>query len=326
MNILVTNIGRRGYLIDFIKNNSNFIGKVYASDCDITASGLYGNCDEYFILTRPVDNPEKYIGQLIELCKRKNIKIVIPVIDPEIYILAKYKNKFHQEGIFLVVSDEEVLETCYNKIIMNTFLEKYHFAVTRTYRSIAEFKTAYEKKNIEFPVFIKPIYGSGSVDAFKINTMKELEVLFKKDMLIQEFLVGEEYGVDIFNNHNKEPVRIIIKRKLSMRSGETDKAISVYDEEIKAEAIKLAKLLGHFGPLDCDVIKTKDKAYIIDLNPRLGGGYPATHMTGIDFTELILKLYNNEPIYPDFNNYRCCQLTMKDISIKTVNLEGGLER
>lgn len=50
MNILITNIGRRGYLVDFIKENADFKGKVFVSDCDNTASGLYGTNDGFFIL------------------------------------------------------------------------------------------------------------------------------------------------------------------------------------------------------------------------------------------------------------------------------------
>ena len=86
MNILITNIGRRGYLVDFIKENADFKGKVFVSDCDNTASGLYGTNDGFFILPKPVENEILYVKSLINVCKQNNIDAVLPVIDPEIYI------------------------------------------------------------------------------------------------------------------------------------------------------------------------------------------------------------------------------------------------
>ena len=93
MNILITNIGRRGYLVDFIKENADFKGKVFVSDCDNTASGLYGTNDGFFILPKPVENEILYVKSLINVCKQNNIDAVLPVIDPEIYILSNTRTR-----------------------------------------------------------------------------------------------------------------------------------------------------------------------------------------------------------------------------------------
>lgn len=320
MNILITNIGRRGYLVDFIKSLKNFEGNVYVSDCDRTASGLYGNCAEFFILDKPVDNENNYVKQLMELCIKKKITLVIPVIDPEIYILSKYREMFRKKGITVLVSDKTVLEICHNKLEMNVFLASHGFNVVRSYDNIESFQDGNRRGLIRYPIFIKPIYGSGSVHSLKVESEDELRAFFKEGMIIQEFLDGDEYGIDAFVDDRGIPVRLVVKQKISMRSGETDKAITVLNEKLKSEVLKLVSILQPFGPLDCDVIETLEGVYIIDLNPRFGGGYPATHMAGIDFIELALKLSANEAIEPIFNNYIVGQLTMKDIGIKTVNI------
>lgn len=318
LNILITNIGRRGYLVGFFKSNTS--GNVYVSDCDYTASGLYGANDGYYILPKPVDDEKKYVNNLIELCLAKGINIIVPVIDPEIYILSKYKHLFKKEKILVLVSNKEVLEICYSKKNMNSFLKKSGFEVIPSYYSIDEFLYEFNSSNIDFPVFLKPEYGSGSINSIKIETVEALKFLYKEGMIIQKYIDGQEYGIDIFNDQNMKPIRVVIKKKISMRSGETDKAITVCDDDIFNVAIELGEKLGHFGPLDCDIFRCKEKIYILDLNPRFGGGYPFTHLAGVDFTKLILRMYNDEQIIPQFNNYPPNKLCMKTIGLKTIDL------
>lgn len=319
MNILFTNIGRRGYLVDFLKADRNFEGEVFVSDCDKTASGLYGAADEYFILPKPVDNPELYLDSLLSLCEEKRVDIVIPVIDPEIPILAKAKEYFAEKGIMVLVSDPEVVEICNSKKMMNRFLLENGFEVTQTYETTKSFEEARTKGKIDFPVFIKEDFGSASLGAGVVKSIEELKFRFNDGMIVQENILGEEYGVDIFNDWQLRPVRIVIKKKLAMRSGETDKAITVYDDSILDLSIRLGKTLKHFGPLDCDILKKGEQMFIIDLNPRFGGGYPASHMAGANLLGLLSRLRTKKTIEIDYKAYRDGVLTMKDIGLKSVN-------
>lgn len=314
-NILITNIGRRGYLVEYIKETDYFTGKVYVSDCDNTAAGLYGNNDGHFILPRPVDNPDKYVSQLVILCKKYDIGMVIPVIDPEIDILSEYRSIFWENDIVVTVSDKHVLDICYNKSNMNKFLGDNNFLVPKTYFSINDFKCSIDRREIDFPVIIKPIYGSGSVSTYIVNSIEKLNSLFVDGMMIQEYIDGQEFGVDILNNFGGKPVRCVVKKKLSMRSGETDKALVVKNEYIQAESIRLAKLLGHVCNLDCDILEKEEKIYIIDMNPRFGGGYPATHLSGENYLELIMRMKNGEVVLEDFDSYKDNILALKEIHI-----------
>ena len=318
MNIIITNIGRRGYLVDYFKAALGADGKVYSSDCDVTSSGLYGNCDGYFILPRPVDDEGKYVNALINVCLNNNINTVIPIIDPELYILSGYRERFLRSGIRVVVSDRCVLDICYDKLKMNDFLKSCGFSVPMTFPTLEEFEAAFSNGLICLPVVIKPVLGSGSADTFFANNIEKVRALFRPGMIIQERLEGDEYGADIFNSLEGEPLRCVVKRKISMRSGETDKSISVHIPEIETCLIKLAKVLKHIGNLDCDIILSHGTVYIIDLNPRFGGGYPATHAAGVDLTAVLCKLLQGESIRPEFGGYEEGVLVMKEISIRKV--------
>lgn len=316
-NILITNIGRRGYLVKFLKDISYFEGKIFVSDCDKTASGLYGENDGFFILSKPSDNPDKYVVELIDLCKKENISIIFPVIDPEIDILSRYRDKFQKNDIFVAVSSNDVVELCYNKKKMNEFLLKEGFDIPKTYYSIQEFESGEEL----FPVIIKPIFGSGSISTYKINDKVELVSLFEEGMMIQEFIDGTEYGIDVLNNLDCEPIRCVVKKKISMRSGETDKAVVVKNNIVQDLIIKMARKLGHICNLDCDVLFKDGKVYFIDLNPRFGGGYPATHMSNVNYLDLIIKMVNGENVREDFDGYDANILVMKEISLVTTEVD-----
>ncbi len=317
MNIIITNVGRRGYLAEYFKNIPDFEGKIYTSDCDRTASGLYGKNDGSFILPKPVDDEKRYVKELIDVCEENNIKAVLPVIDPEIFILSKYRDEFRNHGITVVVSDRRVLDICFDKLKMNGFLEEIGVAYPKTFVSVDEFRIALEKGKIWFPVIIKPILGSGSVDTFAVNDMETVRALFKEGMIIQEKLIGTEYGTDTFNSFDEKPLRCVIKRKISMRSGETDKSVSVHNEAIQSVLLKVSERLGHIGNLDCDVIESEGREYIIDMNPRFGGGYPATHAIGVNLVELLYRLLKGDTVLPEFGNYPDDILVMKTISVNT---------
>lgn len=319
-NILITNVGRRGYLVDYIKETEYFNGKVYVSDCDRTASGLYGNNDGYFILSRPVDDPEGYVSQVISLCKQNSISVVIPVIDPEIDILSRYKSEFANNGICVLVSSESVLNVCYSKARMNEFLSSNGYLIPKTYISIDEFEKSYSEGSIGFPVIVKPVLGSGSVDTYKVDGIEKLKALFVEGMMIQEFIEGQEYGVDTLNDFEGNPVRCVVKKKLSMRSGETDKALIIKNKSIQGEIIRLASILKHIGNLDCDVIENDKGLYVIDMNPRFGGGYPATHMSGVNYLELIMRMIDGNAVSEDYDSYRDGIMVLKQISVVTAEV------
>lgn len=321
MNILITNIGRRGYLVDYIKSIIDFKGKVYVSDCDRTASGLYGNNDGHFLLSKPSDDEELYVHDLLRLCKKIDIQLIIPVIDPEIFILSKYRDLFLCDQIHILVSSPEVLEICYNKLKMNIFLDESNLLYPKTYHSLIDFLNAFQKGNIQFPVIVKPIYGSGSVETSIVNNIDEVKALFHEGLMIQEFIKGQEYGIDVLNDFDGNPIRCVIKKKIAMRSGETDKALTIKDELILQQSLILSKTLKHIGNLDFDIIKKDDKVFVIDLNPRFGGGYPATHAAGGKYLELIIRMLQGEVIEPKFNDYIDNLLVMKTISVEVIHWE-----
>lgn len=85
---------------------------------------------------------------------------------------------------------------------------------------------------ISYPVFVKPVRGSASLAISKVNDKETIELLFAHadNLMIQEFLDGQEIGADVYIDMlSGEVVSIFTKRKIVMRAGETDKAVSFKD-------------------------------------------------------------------------------------------------
>lgn len=298
MNLMILSPGRRVDIVEYFKKAINKVGgKVFTLDMSCYAPALYSG-DKYFVIEKDFNNLDKYIDNVINICNKNDIKAVITLIDPELSLLAKNKEKFLQNNIIPIVSDYEE--------ISNTF-DKYEFAnkmsnklkVIPTYNSYDEAIKAIKDGKLNYPVFVKIRNGSGSEGIGKIFSNKELEAYKERENYIfQPCVLNKEFGVDMyFDMLSGKIVSLFIKEKLSMRAGETDKAISIYRQDIVNEVLKLEGMK-FFGPIDVDVFEDKDgQLYINEINPRFGGGYPHAYNSGVNFMENIVNNLNgNENI------------------------------
>ena len=314
MNILITSVGIRGYLVRYFQETLKNGGKIFAADCSEYSPALYG-ADDYFIL--PNVSNKNYVNKLIEICGKNEIEGIVSLNDLELPILAKNKSKFSDKGIEVIVSEPNVVDICYDKYKTFMFLKQNGFSTPKTFVSLEKSLEEIEKGDLGFPLLIKPIKGSASIDIKKIYNKKELQNEFddRKDIIIQEFVEGDEYGVDVFNNTELTPIGIFAKKKIKMRSGETDKAISVYDEGMIEVIGNVAKKLGFYGPADIDLFKRGNEYLIMEINPRFGGGYPLSHALGAKFPDKIISLINKTKLEPDYFKYPNNVLMMKQYEI-----------
>ena len=87
---------------------------------------------------------------------------------------------------------------------------------------------------------------------------------------------------------------VMARRKLAMRAGNTDRAITVSHPRLERIGRLTGEQLQHFGSVDCDVIVRDDECYVLDINPRLGGGYPFSHMAGANLPAALIAWARGE--------------------------------
>jgi carbamoyl-phosphate synthase large subunit len=283
--------------VHFFREALGPCGKVFAADASMEAPALW-EADKAFVL--PQIGDPCYVTELLVTCQDWDVGLLIPLNDFELPLLAAYRNRFRAIGTFPVVASPEVVETCFDKWVTYAFLQKHGIPTPHTYLSLSAAQDARARGEIGFPLVLKPRWGSGSVGIEYVEDEDELALAYALSsnryvralprayqtttsdqcILIQERLRGHEYGLDIVNDLAGQYVCTLAKRKLVMRFGETDRAVTVQDERLTQLGVMLGGLLGHVGSLDCDTFVQGDTCYVVELNPRFGGGYPLAHAAG----------------------------------------------
>ncbi|MDR1384610.1 MAG: ATP-grasp domain-containing protein [Planctomycetaceae bacterium] len=321
MNILFSCAGRRNYLIRFFREALNGTGMIIATDMNLHASAMI-EADAAEVV--PEVYAPDYIDKLIEICCRHKVQTIIPLNDLELPILANSKSRFQEINIMPLVSDCGIIDICFDKWKTSQFIQKIGLKVPRTYIILNEAIKAIELKQLYFPLVVKPRWGSGSVGIEFVYDIDELQQTYQlvnnkvkhsilnqisqnditHAVLIQEKINGTEFGIDIINDLKGNYITTITKKKLAMRAGETDKAITVENALLSQIGQILGESLKHIANLDCDVFESEGSYYVLEMNPRFGGGYPFSQMAGTNLPAAILDWLNGKIADPKYFQFQ----------------------
>jgi carbamoyl-phosphate synthase large subunit len=259
---------------------------------------------------------------IFDICKKENIKGVLSLIDPELSMIAQCKDKFNELGVTVIESSYELCERTLDKWEMYKWMVAHDYKCAKSYIDINEFKKAVSNGEISFPVFVKPAKGSASISISKAYDMETVELLYSHGdyMMIQELMDGQEIGVDCYIDLiSKEVVSIFTKKKLVMRAGETDKAISFADRKLFEQVEKFVLDNGFSGQIDIDIFEIKGEYYFSEVNPRFGGGYPHAYACGADHMSLIRNNLLGRANPKNIGNYDLNKVMMKYNEIKIID-------
>ena len=294
MKILFTSVGRRVELVQAFKNaakNLDIQLTVVGADINSSAPALQF-CDKTEIVCRISD--ENYIPTILSICEKEQIDCLIPTIDTDLLILSENKMLFEQIGTKVLISDTEKIRICRDKNYTADYFISLGLKSPVPVNSVDKFKDGLNNGTTDFPAFIKPMDGSSSIDAYKVNNLNDLELYANKigDYIIQPYISGREYTVDIFCDYEGNPVYITPRERLEVRAGEVLKTQIVQDDIIIHEMHKLIADFKPCGQITVQLIKdekTGDNNYI-EINPRFGGGAPLSIKAGADSAEAVLKM------------------------------------
>ncbi len=287
MNILILAAGTRNKIVQYFKKTFNGIGTVVATDASLLGPAIY-DADKYYIVP-PITEPG-YIDIILDICKKEQISGVLSLIDPELSLLAANEKKFKAIGVTIIGSSYDLCEMALDKMQMYSWLVEHGYNCARSWMDKEEFYKAVDAGEVSYPVFVKPYRGSASINISKVYDKETVELLFdhEDDLMIQEFLDGQEIGADVYIDLiSGEVVSIFTKKKIKMRAGETDKAVSFKDEKLFQLIEKFVSEAGYKGQIDIDIFEIGDQYYISEVNPRFGGGYPHAYESGCDHMKLI---------------------------------------
>ena len=292
MNILILAAGTRNKIVQYFKRAVGDSGKVIATDACELGPAIY-DADKYYIV--PNITEPGYIDIVLDICKKEQINGVLSLIDPELSLLAENKEKFEAIGTTIIGSSYDLCEMALDKMQMYEWLKSHGYNCARSWMDKEEFYEAVDAGEVSYPVFVKPYRGSASISISKVFDKETVELLFshEDDLMIQEFLDGQEIGADVYIDMiSGEVVSIFTKKKIKMRAGETDKAVSFKDPALFDLIEKFVLEAGYRGQIDIDIFEINGQYYISEVNPRFGGGYPHAYECGCDHMKLILNNLN----------------------------------
>lgn len=308
INILILSVGTRNKIVQYLKKaltdqEGNRLGSVIATDMSNIAPAIY-EADKYYQVPRMMASD--YMEVIFDICRKEKITAILSLIDPELSLLAKHEKEFAALSVKVIGSSYELCEMSLDKIQMYEWLTTHGYKTAKSYTDKFVFFKDIELGKISYPVFVKPVRGSASLAISKVNDKETIELLFAHadNLMIQEFLDGQEIGADVYIDMlSGEVVSIFTKRKIVMRAGETDKAVSFKDEKLFCLINRFVKEAGYRGQIDIDIFEIGGDYYISEVNPRFGGGYPHAYECGCNHMDLIVNNLSGKTNLVNIGNY-----------------------
>jgi carbamoyl-phosphate synthase large subunit len=315
MNVLLTCAGRRNYLVGYFREALAGRGQVFAADVNPDAAALQES--DLGFAVPPVADPQ-YVDALIAICQRHRVGLLIPLSDLELPFLAGERDRFADIGTRAVISSPRVIDLCWDKWASFDFLRRCHLAAPATFLDLAEARQALRAGEVQFPLVVKPRWGTASIGICCTEDEEDLAAAYRllgrhlsrtslaqagaadpaRSILVQEHLEGQEHGLDVINDLNGDYVATLVRRKLAMRAGETERAVTVASEELETAGRTIGQQLGHVGLLDCDVFVGEKGVVVLEMNPRFGGGYPFSHVAGANLPACLVAWARGERLDP----------------------------
>lgn len=289
MNILLLAVGTRNKIVQYFKRAWSGTGQVIATDSSILAPAIY-EADRYYIVP-PITAPD-YLDVILDICKKEKITGLLSLIDPELSLLAEHEETFRSMGVTVIGSPFELCEMSLDKMQMYRWLKNHHYLCAQSWDDPEAFYQDAAAQKATYPVIVKPVQGSASLNLSKANDWETVRLLtsHQDHMMVQEYLDGQEIGADVYIDLiSGEVVSIFTKKKIKMRAGETDKAVSFKENRLFELIEKFVKEAGFRGQIDIDLFEKNGEYYISEVNPRFGGGYPHAYEAGCDHIQLIMN-------------------------------------
>lgn len=287
--IIKTAVGSPGAMALVKELKSNGV-RVIGLDAYPLSAGLYC-CDKGYLIPRGRD--EKFLDEILRICEKEKPNMILSSPEEELLVLSKNKSLFAKKGILVLCPDYDTVKKCADKIETDKVLRSCEVPVPKIY----------DTENTKFPCIIKPRFGKGSENVFKAESQQELEIYVKKveNPIIQEYLDGKEFSVDVLADLEGKVLSIVPRIRILTESGISLRGVTVRDENIIQYCKKITKNLRLIGPSCIQCFKNKNGIKFIEINTRFGGGSILSIKANPNIISNLIKLAKGDTPEPDIS-------------------------
>lgn len=271
INLMITSIGRRVHLQSAIKNAmaiAGYSGRIITTDCSWSAPGLQFSDRGYEV---PQSTDSNYTGALLDIIQSERIGFVFPSSDVDLLVLARARDILEQYTVILLAPLYDDVIKCADKMESERLFGELGLRSPKIFADYDSIKSG------DFPLVVK---GRGRETAttkgfHKVVDEQELSYCLEHtaDPIIQEFIEGPEFTVDVLADLQGNPISVVPRRRLSIRAFVTDKGVTVDDESIIQEAVRIVDEIKPKGFCNIQCVKKGSHNYWIEINPRISGGF-----------------------------------------------------
>lgn len=284
--VLLSSAGRRVALLRIFRQALDALGldgRVLAADLSPTAPAFH-DADLGLLVPRVTD--PAYVDRHLELCVQHGVDLVIPLIDPELAVLAEARPRYEAAGIEVHVGSPAVCAIGADKV-------RTHAWLTEAGLPTVEQALASEWDG-GFPAIAKPSRGSSSIGVRVVADAEELVEATRGpcagEWLVQSIARGDEYTVSVYVDRAGKARCAVPRRRLETRAGEVSKGAALRIEPVMDLALAAAESLpGARGALNIQIFWDGTTAAVIELNPRFGGGFPLAWQAGARYAQWLIE-------------------------------------
>jgi carbamoyl-phosphate synthase large subunit len=300
LNVLITAASRRVALVRSFQRallRPDTSGDVIVTDINPLSPAVHVADRAYRV---PLSDDPGYLDEIRTICDTHGIGLIVPTIDDEVPLFAARRADFEAAGIRVAVPTRRTAEVCVDKYATSRRLRMAGIAAVETWMP------AKLPKQLDYPLFIKPRGGRGGVQAFPVSNPEELQFFLKyvQDPVVQRYLVGPEFTLDVLCDFNGQPLSVVPRERVVIRSGVIDRGRTVNDPALIDLALACAKVFQFAGAVNIQCRVVQGVPTVFEINPRFAGGIPLTLAAGADFPGMLVDLALNRPVPPAIGAFK----------------------
>jgi len=265
------------------KLNIRFI----AGDCDPLSTGLFLADKKYIV---PLVKDPEFIPLLLEIFRKENVDIALPIYSADFPVFRENKKLFEENRVRTYAPSERALEISNNKYLVSKYFQSIQVPVPKSW--LAEDILTMNLFDLPYPLFMKKISGSGTRGIQIIKDKKDLEYFAKSGFVLQEYVEGEEYTIDVISDLEGNMIAASPRKRIKVYGGLSVISETIKDDEIVAYTKRIVEDLHLPGPSNIQCKRTLEgKLYFYDINPRFAsGGLPLAIAAGLNIPEILIRM------------------------------------